>query len=359
MATQSTRPILRKRTDFYEMKKETVTEHKNFALIGAAGYIAPRHMRAIKDTGHNLIAALDKNDSVGIIDSYFPQADFFTEFERFDRHLEKLKRRGTQIDYVSICSPNYLHDSHIRFGLRHGADVICEKPLVLTPWNIDGLKEIEKETGKRVYSILQLRLHPALLELREKIQKGDPHKIYDVNLTYITSRGKWYYASWKGDKQKSGGIATNIGIHFFDMLTWLFGSLQGSTVHVHTHDRAAGQLDLEKARVRWFLSINNDTIPDVIKSTGKTTYRSITVDGEEIEFSGGFTDLHTLSYESILQGNGFSIADAATSIRIAHQIRTESPIGLRGNYHPLAEMPLSKHPFESKTKANSKLHLDQ
>ncbi|MEZ4958159.1 MAG: Gfo/Idh/MocA family oxidoreductase [Saprospiraceae bacterium] len=320
---------------------------KNFVLIGAAGYIAPKHMQAIKATGNNLVAALDKNDSVGIIDSYFPDADFFTEFERFDRHLEKLKRKGTTIDYVVVCSPNYLHDAHIRFGLRHGADVICEKPLVLTTGNIEGLKEIEEETGKRVYSILQLRLHPALLKLREKIQNSDPNKIYDVNLSYITSRGKWYYASWKGDVQKSGGIATNIGVHFYDMLTWLFGPVQGNTVHIHTHDRAAGQLDLAQARVRWFLSINYETIPDVVKSTGTTTYRSITVDGEEIEFSGGFTDLHTLSYESILDGNGFSIDDAATSIKIVNQIRNEKPIGLRGNYHPLAALPLTQHPFLS------------
>lgn len=327
---------------------------KNFILIGAAGYIAPRHMRAIKDTGNNLIAALDKNDSVGIIDSYFPQADFFTEFERFDRHIEKLKRKGNHIDYVSICSPNYLHDSHIRFGMRHGADIICEKPLVLSPWNLDGLKEIEKETGKRVNNILQLRLHPALLKLKEKIDNGDPNKIYDVNLAYLTSRGKWYYASWKGDLQKSGGIATNIGIHFYDMLTWLFGSVKENKVHVHSHDRAAGYLELERARVRWFLSINYETIPDVIKSTGARTYRSITVDGEEIEFSGGFTDLHTRSYEEIIAGNGFGLNEAKTSIDIVHEIRQQTPIGLKGDFHPFAALPKSIHPFSRRPQKKSK-----
>ena len=330
--------------------------NKNFVLIGAAGYVAPRHMQAIKETGNNLIAALDKNDSVGIIDSYFPQADFFTEFERFDRHLEKMKRRGTKIDFVSICSPNYLHDAHIRFGLRHGADVICEKPLVLTPWNLEGLKEIETETGKSVYNILQLRLHPAIIKLKNKVKNGDPNKIYDINLSYLTSRGKWYYASWKGDQSKSGGIATNIGIHFYDMLTWIFGDVIENEVHVHTHDRAAGYLQLENARVRWFLSINYDTIPDAIKATGARTYRSITVDGEEIEFSGGFTDLHTLSYKEILMGNGFALDEAATSINIVNNIRKQKPIGLKGSYHPFAEIPLAPHPFSSKSKRGAELH---
>ena len=328
---------------------------KNFILIGAAGYIAPRHMRAIKDTGNTLVAALDKNDSVGIIDSYFPQADFFTEFERFDRHIEKLKRKGTKIDYVAICSPNYLHDSHIRFGLRHGADVICEKPLVLTPWNLEGLKEIEIETGKKINNILQLRLHPALLELKKKVENGDPDKIYDVNLSYLTSRGKWYYASWKGDLSKSGGIATNIGIHFYDMLTWIFGGIKENIVHVHTHDRAAGYLQLERARVRWFLSINYETIPDAIKSTGARTYRSITVDGEEIEFSGGFTDLHTRSYEEIITGNGFGLGEAKTSIDIVHHIRRQTPIGLKGDYHPFAELPLNDHPFKRQKKSQQRI----
>lgn len=318
---------------------------KNFALIGAAGYIAPRHMRAIKDTGNQLVAAYDPNDSVGVIDSYFPEADFFTEFERFDRHLEKLKRAGTNIDYVVVCSPNYLHDAHIRFGLRIGADVICEKPLVLNPWNVDALREIEQETGRHIYTILQLRLHPALLALREKIQKDPASKVYDVNLTYITSRGKWYYTSWKGDLSKSGGIATNIGIHFYDMLTWLFGNVRENTVHIHTHDRASGYLELDRARVRWFLSINHDTLPQEIKNNGQRTYRSITMDGEEIEFSEGFTDLHTLSYQQVLAGNGFGLDDAAISIRIVHDIRKARPVGLHGNWHELATLPLTEHPF--------------
>ena len=320
---------------------------KNFALIGAAGFVAPRHMRAIKDTGNKLVAALDINDSVGIIDSYFPNADFFTEFERFDRHLEKLKRQGTHIDYVVVCSPNYLHDSHIRFGLRHGADVICEKPLVLMPWNVEGLKEIETETGRTVYNILQLRHHPSIIELRNKIKNGDPDKVYDVDLTYLTSRGKWYYTSWKGNMEKSGGIATNIGIHFYDMLNWIFGDILENEVHVHTHDRASGFLRFEQARVKWFLSINYDAIPDVIKSTGARTYRSISVNGDEIEFSGGFTDLHTLSYESILNGKGYGVGDAAKSIEIVHSIRSQKPMGLTGNHHPLAELPLVPHPFKT------------
>lgn len=330
---------------------------KNFVLIGAAGYVAPRHMRAIKDNGHQLIAALDSNDSVGVIDSYFPQADFFTEFERFDRHISMLQRSGTPIDYVSVCSPNYLHDSHIRFGLRVGANVVCEKPLVLNPWNVEGLKMIEQETGLSVNTILQLRLHPALIALKEKVAAGDPNKIYDVDLSYITSRGKWYYTSWKGVADKSGGIATNIGIHFFDMLHWIFGDVTSNTVHVHTHDRAAGFLELEKARVRWFLSINADTLPPEVAEKGARTFRSITVDGEEIEFSGGFTDLHTKSYEAILQGKGFSLDMASQAIEIAYAIRNATPIGIDGQHHPLAELPTSRHPFHRKP-ANSHLHLE-
>ncbi len=318
----------------------------NFALIGAAGYIAPRHLKAIRDIGHQLVAAFDPQDSVGVLDSYFPEADFFTEFERFDRHLEKLKRAGQGIDYVSICSPNYLHDAHIRFGLRHGADVICEKPLVLNPWNAEALKINEQESGKRVSTILQLRLHPAIVGLKNKVAQGFSGKKYDVDLSYITSRGNWYYASWKGDLAKSGGIATNIGIHFFDMLAWIFGDLQNNVVHVHTHDRAAGFLEFEKARVRWFLSINPDTLPP--ESAGKRTFRSITVDGESLEFSEGFTDLHTLSYQAVLDGNGFGLDDALPAIRLAHDIREQTPIGLLGEYHPLARLPLAKHPFLTK-----------
>ena len=294
---------------------------KNFALIGAAGYIAPRHMKAIKDPGNNLVAALDKHDNVGILDSYFPDADFFTEFERFDRHLDKLKRQGKKIDYVSICSPNYLHDSHIRFALRHGADAICEKPLVLNPWNVDALSEIEKETGRKVNTILQLRLHPAIIALREKIKNGPVDKIYDVDLKYITSRGHWYHVSWKGEAAKSGGIATNIGIHFFDMLIWIFGDVINSTVKRKTHDHAEGYLELRRARVNWFLSINYEHIPENVKSKGKKTFRTLTIENQELEFSEGFTDLHTLSYEQILKGNGFGILDAKASIEIAHSLR--------------------------------------
>jgi len=235
---------------------------KNFALIGAAGYVAPKHMKAIKETGNDLIAALDKNDSVGIIDSYFPNADFFTEFERFDRHISKLKfEKNTQLDYVSICTPNYLHDSHIRFALRHGADAICEKPLVTNPWNLDALAKVEKDTNNKIYNILQLRVHPSIIALKKKIENGPKDKIYDVDLTYLTSRGKWYYASWKGDIAKSGGIATNIGVHFYDMRSWVFGDIQQNITHINTHDRAAGYLEFKQARVRWFLSINYDVLP--------------------------------------------------------------------------------------------------
>jgi UDP-N-acetyl-2-amino-2-deoxyglucuronate dehydrogenase len=318
---------------------------KKFSLIGAAGYIAPRHMEAIKATGNTLVAAFDKNDSVGIIDSYFPDADFFTEFERFDRHLEKLKRAGKKVDYISICSPNYLHDAHIRFGLRYGADVICEKPVVLNPWNIDGLQEIERETGRRVYSILQLRLHESVIALKGKVDASGPEKVYDVDLTYLTSRGKWYYASWKGDVSKSGGIATNIGVHFYDMLTWVFGPVEENVVHIHTHDRAAGYLKLKKARVRWFLSINYDCLPEAVKARGLRTYRSIQIEGDEFEFSGGFTELHTRSYQAILEGKGFGLEENRTAIQIVHDIRKAVPAGLTGDYHPLAALPLAPHPF--------------
>lgn len=318
---------------------------KKFALIGAAGYIAPRHMKAIKETGNNLIAALDPFDSVGIIDSYFPQADFFTEFERFDRHIDKLRRKGDKIDYLSICSPNYLHDSHIRFGLRNEAHVICEKPLVLNPWNIDSLEQLENETGKNIYNILQLRLHPSIIELKRKVEKLKANKKLDFDLTYITSRGNWYYTSWKGDVQKSGGIATNIGVHFFDMLSWIFGDIQENNVHVHSHDRAAGYLEFEKARVRWFLSINAETLPQEVKKEGKRTYRSMKLENEEIEFSSGFSNLHTLSYEQILSGNGFRIKEARKSIEIVHQIRNMKPVGLKGEYHPFAKLALAQHPF--------------
>lgn len=307
---------------------------KNFALIGAAGFIAPRHLKAIKDTGNDLVAALDKFDSVGIIDSYFPDADFFTEFERFDRHIDKLKRSGKKIDYVGICTPNYLHDSHIRFGLRQQADVICEKPLVLNPWNVDALAEIEKETGKHIYNILQLRLHPSIIALKERVANGPKDKVYDIDLTYITSRGRWYHISWKGDIQKSGGIATNIGVHFYDMLGWIFGDLKENIVHRHEKETAAGFLRFEKARVRWFLSIDYNTIPEAVRNAGKRTFRSLSMEGEEIEFSDGFTDLHTKSYQEILNGNGFKLAEAKSSIEIVFDIRHAAIQSLTNDYHP-------------------------
>ena len=295
---------------------------KNFALIGAGGYIAPRHMKAIKDTGNNLIAALDKNDSVGILDSYFPDADFFTEFERFDRHLEKLKRQGKKIDFVTVCSPNYLHDAHIRFGLRIGADVICEKPVVLNPWNIDALQEIEKETGNRVFTILQLRLHHAIITLKEKIDAAPAGKKHVVDLQYITSRGHWYYTSWKGDVTKSGGIATNIGVHFFDMLMWIFGDVKENIVTQHTKSTASGKLELEKATVNWMLSIDANTLPADVRDAGKRTFRTLTIDGDAFEFSEGFTELHTDSYKDIIAGKGFPLTETRRSIDLVHKIRT-------------------------------------
>ncbi len=320
---------------------------KNFALIGTAGYIAPRHLKAIKDTNNNLVAALDKFDSVGVMDSYFPNADFFVEFERFDRHLEKLKRQNDiNLDYVSICTPNYLHDAHIRMALRREADAICEKPLVLNPWNIDALKDIENVSGKRVYTILQLRLHPSIIALKKKVEDGPKDKVYDIDLTYLTSRGHWYYTSWKGDTSKSGGIASNIGVHFYDMLSWIFGDVKDNKVHLHTHDRSAGYLEFEKARVRWFLSIDYNTIPQHIRDTGQRTYRSILIDNEEIEFSGGFTELHTKSYQGILDGQGFGLDDAKQSIEIVHDIRNAEKSQIEGDYHPLVKHPISTHPFK-------------
>lgn len=307
---------------------------KNFALIGAAGYVAPRHMRAIRDTGNNLVAAFDPNDSVGVIDSHFPEANFFTEFERFDRHIDKLRRQGHRVDYVSICSPNYLHDAHIRFALRNQANAICEKPLVLSPWNIDALEAIEREGDNRIFNILQLRLHPAIQELRAKVAAAPADKVFDVDLTYLTSRGRWYHVSWKGDEDKSGGIATNIGVHFYDMLGWVFGDLKNSVVHLHKSDVASGYLEFERARVRWFLSINADYLPEQAVAAGKRTYRAILVDGEELEFSEGFTDLHTLSYQDILGGGGFGLGEARACIETVYQIRQASPVGLTGDYHP-------------------------
>jgi UDP-N-acetyl-2-amino-2-deoxyglucuronate dehydrogenase len=309
---------------------------KSFTLIGAAGYIAPRHMKAIQATENDLVAALDPNDSVGVIDSYFPEADFFTEFERFDRHIDKLRRArdGREIDYISIASPNYLHDSHARFALRSGADAICEKPLVLNPWNIDGLLDIERDTGRKVNTILQLRLHPAIMAMREKVRSQTGKKKYEVDLTYITARGRWYLRSWKGDEKKSGGIATNIGVHFYDMLYYVFGQLQENVVHYNSLSKAAGYLEYANARVRWFLSIDINDIPEKVRSDGQRTYRSITADGEEIDFTDGFTDLHTRSYEEILAGRGFGLEDNRVAIETVAAIRHATPRASTGEYHP-------------------------
>ncbi len=306
---------------------------KNFALIGIGGYIAIRHVRAIKETGNDLLAGLDKCDSVGFVDSYYPDMDFFTEFERFDRHIDKLRRIGKKIDYIGICSPNYLHDSHIRFALRSNAHAICEKPLVLNPWNVEALKTIEQETGKKVNTILQLRHHASILKLKEAVAEN-PDKIYDIDLTYITSRGKWYHFSWKGDPSKSGGIATNIGIHFFDMLTWIFGDVEQNIIHYKDEKRNAGFLRLKRANVRWFLSLEYEDIPEPVRKEGKRTFRSITIDGKEIEFSEGFTGLHTVSYQHILDGKGFGLDDAYTSINTVYEIRNAHPVGFKGDYHP-------------------------
>jgi UDP-N-acetyl-2-amino-2-deoxyglucuronate dehydrogenase len=313
---------------------------KNFALIGAAGYIAPRHMKAIKDTANDLVAALDLSDSVGIIDSYFPDSAFFTEFERFDRHIDKLRRKDDdkQVQYVSICSPNYLHDSHVRFALRSGADAICEKPLVLNPWNIDGLRQIEEATGRSVSTILQLRVHPAVVALRQRVREQARPSKHEVDLTYITARGRWYSRSWKGDVRKSGGIATNIGVHFFDMLHYVFGALQTNIVHQCSDTKAGGYLEYEHARVRWFLSVDIRDVPPPQLLSGKRTYRSINVDGTEFEFSGGFTDLHTRSYERILAGNGFGLEDSRTAIETVSAIRGAQPqAGAAGEHHPLLQ----------------------
>ena len=306
---------------------------KNYALIGAAGYIAPRHLTAIKDTGGELLVAYDVNDSVGIMDRHFPDAAFFTEFEQFETHVHGLRRAGTPIDYAGICSPNYLHKSHMAFALRSGAHAICEKPLVLDPHEIDELADLEKETGHRINSILQLRLHHSIIALRDKIANGPKDKMYDVDLGYFTSRGAWYHASWKGLQHKSGGIATNIGVHFYDMLSFVFGPMRENIVHHRGDDAAAGYLEFEQARVRWVLSINRDHLP-AHTPEGQTTHRSITVEGEEIEFSGGFTDLHTASYQNVLDGNGYGLDVVRPSIELVSQIRT-APIELgRGEQHP-------------------------
>lgn len=314
---------------------------KNFALVGAAGYIAPRHMRAIKDLGHHLAVAYDINDSVGIIDSISPQSEFFTEFERFQEHAQQLKRTpGTALDYVAICSPNYLHHPHIAAGLRLGCDVICEKPLVPTPALMDELALVEKETGKRVFNILQLRHHDAILKLKEKVAAAPKDTKFDVELTYITSRGKWYMESWKGDPRKSFGVATNIGVHFYDMLHFIFGKLQRNVVHYSGEAKAAGYLEYERARVRWFLSIDANDLPEQVKGK-KSTYRNIDVSGEQLEFSDGFTDLHTTSYREILEGRGYGLADARHCIETVNVIRTSVPVSGSGN---------EVHPFVSQLK---------
>jgi len=312
-------------------------EKKNFAVIGVGGYIAAKHLRAIKETGNNLVASFDPCDSVGIIDSYFPDSEFFVEFERFDRHIDKLRRSGTNIDYISICSPNYLHDSHIRFALRSGAHAICEKPLVLNPWNVDALHEFEAESGKHIYNILQLRLHKSIIELHEKISKSPKDRIFDIDLTYITSRGNWYFISWKGDAEKSGGIATNIGIHFFDMLIWTFGNVKKNVVHLRERNKASGFMELERARVRWFLSLDYNDIPREVRQEKIRTFRSITIDKEEIEFSEGFEDLHTRSYNGILEHKGYGLKEAKPAIEAVYMIRNALPVGLQGDFHPLCK----------------------
>lgn len=312
----------------------------NFALIGAAGFVAPRHMKAIVETGNRLVCALDRSDSVGILDRFSFDVPFFTEFERFDRHAERLRRQGddARIRYVSICSPNYLHDAHIRFALRIGADAICEKPLVLNPWNVDALAELEAESGRRVYNVLQLRLHPAIQQLKERIAREPGERVHDVDLSYVTARGRWYFVSWKGDLAKSGGIATNIGIHFFDTLLWLFGPVRGFEVHVRDDQRAAGFLELARARVRWFLSVSASDLPSrehPASSSAVTTFRSMEVDGTEFEFSDGFTDLHTATYREVLEGRGFGLEEARPSVELAHHIRHAVPVmGSSETKHP-------------------------
>ena len=321
---------------------------KKFALIGAAGYIAPRHLKAIKDVGGELVAAYDPSDSVGHLDAYFPRAAFFTEFERFDRHLNKLNEQGKGVDYISICSPNYLHDSHIRYALRSGAHCICEKPLTLRPWNIDGLSKTSEITGNNVFTILQLRLHDQVIAMKERVVKKlaqEPDYQFDVDLTYITSRGNWYYASWKGDEEKSGGIATNIGVHFFDMLQWIFGDVVGQKVYVRTHDRASGVLQFNNATIKWFLSINEDTLPEPTKNQGKRTHRSLQFDRWSFDFTEGFNELHTISYDHILNGGGFNEKEAQNAISMVHDMRETLLSPLDSQAHPFAHYPLSDHPF--------------
>lgn len=310
---------------------------KNFAITGVAGYVAPRHLNAIKETGNRLIAALDPHDSVGILDKFAPDTKFFTEYERFDRYLEKLRRKeeDQRVHFVSICSPNYLHDAHIRTALRVGADALCEKPLVLNPWNLEQLSLLEAETGRRVYTVLQLRVHPTIVALKAEIDAEKRNGKHEIELAYITSRGEWYLRSWKGQAERSGGLATNIGIHFFDMLIWIFGRVEYFEVHVSNARKIGGFIELERARVNWVLSIDFEDVPEEVRKKGQTTYRSITVDGRELEFSGGFTDLHTVVYQETLAGRGHGIDDARASIQLVHNIRNATPIGLQGRSHPL------------------------
>mgnify|MGYP006079817801 CR=1 FL=1 len=312
---------------------------KNFALIGAAGYIAPRHIQAIRDTKNNLVCACDPHDSVGILDKYFDNVKYFKEFERFDRFIEKerLAKSEDQIDYVTICSPNYLHDAHIRFGFRVGANVICEKPLVINPRNLDNLIELENLYNSKLNTVLQLRCHPSVIELKKKVDNGPKDHIYNVDLTYITSRGPWYEYSWKGDNSKSGGLVTNIGIHFFDILNWIFGEKEHTEVHYSDKDTIAGYIVYKKAKVRWFLSVNKKMLPDHVKAEGNSTYRSLEIDKEEFEFSAGFTDLHTKVYEDILNGKGYGIEDSRSAIEIVDDIRNIDLIEKNSNAHPLLD----------------------
>ncbi len=313
--------------------------------MGVAGYIAPRHLKAIKNSGNNLVAALDPFDSVGIMDSYFPDCSYFNQFELFDRHLSKLKRADKGVDFLSVCTPDHFHDAHIRYGLQLGANVISEKPMVLNPKCLDELAKAEKESGKRAFTILQLRYHEVILGLKKTIDEGPKDKIYDIDLSYITSRGSWFYTSWKGDPLRSGGIATNIGIHFFDMFQWIFGAVRKNIVHIKEHDRVAGYLEFDRARVRYFLSINSDTLPTEISKTGQRIYRLITIDGNEFDFTDGFADLHTESYKRIMNGEGFGIEEARPCIQIVDDIKNATAIGLKGDYHPYARLPLAAHPF--------------
>lgn len=302
--------------------------------MGVAGYIAPAHLKAIKSTGNLLTGAFDPSDSVGILDSYFPEADFFTEFERFDRFIHKQTRLNTPVDFISICSPNYLHDSHVRFTLRSGADAICEKPVALNPWNLDALQAIEQETGRKTFVVMQLRYHPAVQALKQKISQVNTGKKLEVVLTYITSRGKWYFNSWKGDETKSGGITTNIGVHFFDMLYYVFGDVLHSELHYRSHNKSSGLLEYEQARVKWFLSIDADDLPAPVKQAQKTTYRSLLADEEAVEFSEGFTELHTEFYKAVLAGDGVSLRESRPSIEIASSIRVQVPVTSSKNRHP-------------------------